>query len=133
MNRRLKNKHLDQQVEKLLSEKPNPHKYHQTLRDITGTVRNNTVPPLQAPDGNIVTADEDKAAILIDHFAAQSTLHIPDTHAPPPRKTNKPSVPTLNQTTTNEHEVLRILNSLHANKSTGPDGLPVKFLNSRQS
>ena len=128
MNRRLKNKHLDHQVEKLLSQKPNPHKYHQTIRDITGTARNNAIPPLQAPDGNIVTDDEDKAAILIDHFATQSTLHIPDTHVPPPGNTNAPPAPTLNQIKTNEQEVLRILNSLDANKSTGPDGIPVKFL-----
>ena len=128
MNRRLKNEHIHKQVEQLLGQKQNPHKYHKTLRDITGRARKDTIPPLLGHDGDVVTDDVGKAALLIDHFAAQSTLHIPDTHVPPHNIANAAQIPTLEQITTNEHEVLQILNSLDANKSTGPDGLPVKFL-----
>ena len=39
-----------------------------------------------------------------------------------------PDTPKLKHFTISEQEVLHILNSLHANKSTGPDGLPTQFL-----
>ena len=69
--------------------------------------------------------DQEKATLLNNHFALQSTLNIPNTRLPPPSLQDKP---TLDRITTNEQEVLKILNSLDPNKSTGPDNLPVKFL-----
>ena len=128
MNRRLKDEYIQGQVQKLLMHKHNPYKYHQTLKTITGRRRDDIIPPLLGPNGEVVTDDLDKATLLIDYFAAQSTLRVPDNHELPSETTNNPPVPSLEHITTTEHEVLRILNSLDINKSTGPDGLPTKFL-----
>jgi len=46
INRRLKSQHLKSQVHKLLTQKCDPYKYHQTLRNITGRSRDDTIPPL---------------------------------------------------------------------------------------
>ena len=127
MNRQLKDEHIKKQVAKLIEQKQNIYKYHQTLRTITGRSRQEYIPPLLATNGDLVTDDPDKATLLNKHFTEQSTLHIPDTQTPPPT-TNTSHIPKIEQITTSELEVLRILNSLDANKSTGPDGLPTKFL-----
>ena len=127
MNRQLKSEYIKAQVEKLLTQKNDPYKYHKTLRSITYRTRDDTIPPLLGPDGDVVTNDQDKATIFVNHFAAQSTIDVPDNHAPPTSITNE-QVPTLEHITTSEQEVLRILNTLDTNKSTGPDGLPAKFL-----
>ena len=128
MNRQLKNAHIFSQVQKLLSHRYDPYKYHQTLRTMTGRARDDTIPPLQGPDGNTTTNDYDKATLLNDYFAAQSTLNVPNDQEPPSSPTDRPPVPTLDNITTDEHEVLAVLNSLDPHKSTGPDNLPIKFL-----
>ena len=128
MNIRLKNAHIHSQVQKLLSHKRDPYKYHQTLRIMTGRCRDDAIPPLQDTDGHTTTDDFEKATLLNDHFAAQSTLHIPAHHKPPPSSPDRQPVPTLENITTDELEVLSILNSLDQNKSTGPDNLPIKLL-----
>ena len=92
---------------------------------LLGEQKNDNIPPLLS-NGTVLTDDQEKATLLNDHFAQQSTLNIPDDRLPPPITTVP--VTTLEQITTNEHEVLQILNSLDPNKSTGPDGIPVKFL-----
>ena len=122
-NRRLKNEYMQKEVHKLLAQKPNPQKYHQTLRKIMGRSRTDTIPPLQRPDGETTTDDREKATLLNTYFAAQSTLNIPDSHHPPsPDKLpNTKPTPTLEHINTNEREVLHFLNALDPNKSTGPD------------
>ena len=127
INRRLKNEYIHREVQKLLQQKQNLHKYHKTLRAITGRTQNHDIPPL-LEDGSVLTDDQEKATLLNDYFARQSTLDIPDARLPPPNTADTSPATTLEQITTNEHEVLQILNSLNPNKSTGPDGLPVKFL-----
>ena len=126
MNRRLKEEYVKNQVQKLLSQKLNPYKYHQTLRTITGQTRDDHIPPLQTDNGDIINDDVEKASLLNNYFAAQSTLNIPDTQEPPLH--NMPEAPSLESITTTEQEVLRMLNSLDSNKSTGPDEIPVKLL-----
>ena len=129
INRRLKNDFYQNQVQKLLSYKQNPYKYHQTLRAMTGRKRDDTIPPLQSADGDIITDDIEKATLLNNHFTAQSTLNIPPTQRPPANDTNNAEpVPILENITVSEQEVLRTLNSLDPNKSTGPDGIPIKLL-----
>ena len=123
LNRQLKNEHMNREVNKLLSQKQNLHKYHKTLRTLTGRTKNDYIPPLQGHDGSLTIGDQEKATLLNNHFALQSTLNIPNTRLPPPS-----SQDSLDRITTNEQEVLKILNSLDPNKSTGPDNLPVKFL-----
>ena len=129
INRRLKNDFYQNQVQKLLSYKQNPYKYHQTLRAMTGRRRDDTIPPLQSDNGDIITDDIEKATLLNNHFTAQSTLNIPPSQSPPTNDANNAEpVPTLEIITISEQEVLRTLNSLDPNKSTGPDGIPIKLL-----
>ena len=129
MNRKMKSEHFQRQVQLLLSQKHNPYKYHKTLRTITGRKRDDTIPPLQVDNGDIITDDIEKATLLNNHFTAQSTLNIPPTQSPPTNDANNAApVPTLENITITEQEVLRTLNSLDPNKSTGPDGIPVKLL-----
>ena len=115
-------------MNKLLAHKPNPHKYHQTLRRIIGRSRTDIIPPLEGPDGEITTTDHEKATLLNTHFVAQSTLNIPDSHQPPNSPTNTTPAPILERIYTTEQEVLTLLNTLDQNKSTGPDQIPVKLL-----
>ena len=96
---------------------------------MTGHARNDAIPPLQGPVGNTTTNDYDKATLLKEYFAAQSTCHIPKDQKPPSSPTDKPPVHTLDNITRDDHEVLAIVNSLDPHKSTGPDNLPIIFFN----
>ena len=130
-NRRLKKEYMEREVSKLLTLKPNPQRYHQTLRRIMGRSRHDTIPQLQGPNGVVMTNDDEKATLLNTYFAAQSTLNIPDSHQPrksPAHEYPLPAVPTLERLATSEKEVLKFLNALDPNKSTGPDKIPVKLL-----
>ena len=128
MNRQLKDEHIQNQVQKLATEKRHPYKYHKTLRTLIGRSRSDTIPPIQTEDGDIIIDDDEKATLFNNYFATQSTLVIPDDYEPPTSTSKTSLVPELESICTTEQEVLRILNSLDPNKSTGPDGLPVKLL-----
>ena len=129
INKRLKQQHIQRHVNKLLEQKRDPYKYHQTLRLLTGRARDDYIPPLEGPEGDILTDDTEKAKLFNDYFATQATINIPDTQALPPNDARHDiPVPTLSEITTNETEVLQQLNSLDPNKSTGPDEIPVKLL-----
>ena len=129
LNRDLKKRHIENQVRKLLAQKRDSYNYHKSLREITGRTRNNTIPPLEGPDGELAIDDLKKATLLNDFFAKQAKT---DENKTSSRfiKGNKDTlaVPTLGKITTSEKEVLKILNSLDANKSTGPDNIPAKLL-----
>ena len=127
INKRLKSQYLKGQVDKLLTQRRDPHKYHQTLRNITGRFRDDTIPPLETSEGNIITDNPSKVTALNDYFAAQTFLDISDEQEPPPN-TNTQPVPVLANISTTEQEVLYYLNSIDPNKSTGPDNIPTKFL-----
>ena len=126
-NRRLKNSHIQTQVAKLLDNKKNPHSYHSILKGIIGRNANASIPPLIGQDGIPHTDDTDKATILNRHFAAQTRL---DTQNKPMPPITPPDhlVPHLAEVRVIESEVLKILNSLEINKSSGPDKIPAKLL-----
>ena len=127
INKRLKQQHIQYHVNKLLEHRRDPYKYHQTLRLLTGRTHDDTIPPLEGPTGDILTDDHEKTTLLNDYFANQSKIDIPNTHTIA-KNQEEPQVPTLRKITTSEREVLHILNRLDANKSTGPDKIPVKLL-----
>ena len=127
MTKQLKQQYIQTQVSTLLENKQNPHKYHQTLRDITGRGQDKTIPPLETTDGQILTDDKDKASLLNDFFAEQSNIHVPDSHSNQLTSQTVP-FPSLNSIRVTREEVLRALNTLDPNKSTGPDELPAKIL-----
>ena len=85
------------------------------------------MPPLINHDGTPITDDYDKATILNDHFAKQSQLDTHDVDIPhinPPA----PHISHLAEVQVTEQEVLKIINSLDANKALGPDKVPNKLL-----
>ena len=119
-NRRLKDSHIQTQEAKLLQTKKDPHTYHNILKGIIGRTSNASIPPLIGQDGIPYTDDIDKATILNKHFAAQTRL---DTHDKPLPTLDPPdhSVPPLAEVRATESEVLKIINNLDINKSSGPD------------
>ena len=127
LTKQLKKRYIETQVTTLLTNKQNPHKYHQTLRSITGKRQDQAIPPLETSDGQTQTDDKDKASLLNEYFAAQSNIHVPDTH-PIKLTPHTPPIPTLNSIEVTSLEVLKALNSLDPNKTTGPDELPAKIL-----
>ena len=127
MNRRLRNTHLKSQVNKLLEFKLNPHKYHQTLKTMIGRTKNQTIPPLETIDGQTVTDDIQKANTLNDFFVSQTRLNT-DTLSLPKEPFCRTMIPALEDIQVTEAEVLKLINSLDANKATGSDNLPVKII-----
>ena len=127
LNKYPKDKYRTNEVQKLLSSKNDPHKYHQLLRQMTGKTKTQTLPPLIKPDGETITDDHAKANLLNDHFANQSRLNTGNRGAP---DIQSPSnvVPKLDKIVITEREVLKLLNSLDIHKSCGPDNLPPKIL-----
>ena len=127
LTKQLKKHYVESQVTTLLTNKQNPHKYHQTLRSITGKSQDKAIPPLETIDGETKTDDTDKASLLNKFFAEQSNIHVPENHPIQPIPQTR-SIPTLNSIEVTSSEVLKALNSLDPNKSTGPDELPAKIL-----
>ena len=126
LNKKLKENHLQSQVNILLLSKKNPHEYHRTLKNMMGRSQAETIPPLIGPDGIPLTQDSDKADLLGDFFARQSQLDTDD--QPIPRTTPAEPPPTLDTIVITEDEVLGVLNNMDPNKSSGNDNLPAKLL-----
>ena len=127
LNRRLKDEHTQKQVSKLLSNKKNPHKYHQILKNILGTNTTQTIPPLVGPHGALTTDELEKANALNSHFIQQTQLDTANLTIPQ-TSTNLPDLTNLDDIQVSAPDVLKILNSLNENKSTGPDKIPTKLL-----
>ena len=126
LNRQLRSQHIQTETGKLLEYKHNPFKYHKTLQTIIGHKKQKPIPPLETIDGELITDDAQKANLLNDYFASQTELStIP---ALPDTGTGMGLVSALDSIQTDEHEVLKLLNSLDIHKSTGPDLLPTKIL-----
>ena len=126
-NHRLKTLHMQSEVTRLFEHKRDPHTYHNILKGLIGKKVNPTIPPLITKDGTPVSNEYDKATIFNEHFAEQTRLETHDKSLPPldPPST---SIPQLAEVQVTEHEVLKILNSLDTNKSSGPDKIPNKLL-----
>ena len=126
-NQRLKDMHIQSEVNKLFEQKQNPRVYHKILKGLIGRQDAHIMPPLIDQDGTPITNDYDKATILNDHFAKQTQLDTHDlniSYINPP----SPNIPQLAEVQVTELEVLKILNSLDANKASGPDKSPNKLL-----
>ena len=126
-NQRLKTLHIQFEISKLLEHKRDPRSYHNILKGLIGKKRNQVIPPLINQDGTPITDEYDKATILNEHFASQTQLDTQDRDLPrldpPPHP-----VPQLAEVQVTELEVLKILNTLDVNKSSGPDKIPNKLL-----
>ena len=126
LNKRLKSDHLSLQVNKLLEYKNNPHKYHQILKTTIGSRNDRIIPPLELPNGETVTENEQKATLLNNFFAKHSRQDVTSKQTPIISKTLD-NIPTLETVTVTERETLLILNRLDEHKSCGPDMLPNKI------
>ena len=125
-NTRLRNAHMETQARRILENKQNPYKYHRILRQAMGRQQDQTIPPLETTDGTIVGDDRDKANILNDYFAAQTQLNVQN-NIPTPSPIVQ-QIPDLHLMQVTESEVLRTLNSIDVNKSSGSDALPAKLI-----
>ena len=132
LNRRLKKENLQKHINKLSEYKQNPYKYHKILKTLTGRTKCDVIPPLENNDHDIVTDNTQKANLINDYFVSQTKidtdgLTLPATHDGE-NNYDGGAVPALKQIQVTESEVLKILNSLDVNKSTGPDKLPTKII-----
>ena len=125
-NTRLRNAHMETQARRILENKQNPYKYHRILRQAMGRQQDQTIPPLETTDGTIVGDDRDKANILNDYFAAQTQLNVQN-NIPTPSPIVQ-QIPDLHLIQVTESEVLRTLNTIDVNKSSGSDALPAKLI-----
>lgn len=126
LTRQLKSESISKDARLLLEKKHEPHKYHSILRRMTGRSKTIEIPPLQNDNGDLVIDDKAKAELLNQYFAAQTQLPNSNNHDLP--NINRENVPPLNMTRITEMEVLKTINGLNQNKSTGPDGIPVRFI-----
>jgi len=98
------------------------------MKTLIGRKKGLIIPPLDTPDGETITDEQQKANLLNDNFASQTQLgetpSLPDIDT----DTDVAPVPALSQITVEEQEVLKLLNSLDVHKSTGPDKLPTKII-----
>ena len=85
---------------------------------------NSSFPSIIRPDGSIACSPTDKANLFGSYFSANSSLS--DSNAP-----DRPTQPLSNPIPSiiiSARKVRRVLRSLKANKASGPDGIPPRFL-----
>ena len=92
-----------------------------------GRTKAQTIPPLETADGDIATENRQKANMLNNYFASQTRLNT-DTLNLPDESLNSNQIPSLEDIQVTKAEVLKLLNSLDVNKSTGLDNLPIKII-----
>ena len=131
LNRQLKQKELQKHINKLVEHKKDPYMYHKTLKTLIGRTNSNIIPPIETDDHEIITDNMQKANLMNDYFVSQtkpdtSKLSLPIYHNDPSQNTE--AVPALDEIQVTESQVLKILNSLDVNKSTGPDKMPTKLI-----
>ena len=127
INRHLKTQYIRNQVNKLIENKQDPRRYHQTLKNLLSKTEFSYIPPLEGAGGELCTDDISKANVLNAYFAAQSTNDQNDQQVPHCEVEGR-DIPVLSQIVVTENDVLSILNRLNVNKSCGSDKIPNKIL-----
>ena len=85
---------------------------------------NFSFPTLICPDGSIACSPTDKANLFGSYFSANSSLS--DSNAPdPPTQALSNPIPSI---VISARKVRRVLCSLKTDKTSGPDGIPPRFL-----
>lgn len=115
--KQLKSKRMCKDAQLLVEKKHAPHKYHSILKHMTGRSKSVRIPPLQNNNGDLVTDDKANAELLNQYFPAQIELANSENSDLP--YIQRDDAPQLNMTTITEREVLKVINSLNQNKSTG--------------
>ena len=128
LNRRLKDEHIKQHVNKLTEFKHDPYKYHKTLKALIGRTNRESIPPLENENHNIVEDDLLKANLINDYFISQNKIDTTGLTLPTLPAQNMETIPRLGEIQVTESQVLKILNSLDTNKSTGLDKIPTKII-----
>ena len=101
-------------------------KYFLSLsKQIFNNFRNSSFPSLSHPDGSIACSPTDKANLFGSFFSANSSLSNSNAPDPPTQPLSNPSMPSIIISARNVRQVLR---SLKADKASGTDGIPPRFL-----
>ena len=117
--RKAKKAETDKLATKLTSYKFSPKDWWKVLKSFIKPNQSSSIPPLNK-DGVTFEDDNDKANILNDYFADQTSLD--ETHAtlPPDPPDN---LPHFDSVTVSPEEVELTLRSLSTGKAAGPDGI----------
>ncbi|MCG8077918.1 MAG: reverse transcriptase family protein, partial [Candidatus Thiodiazotropha taylori] len=123
--RRSKKTATDKLAKRLSDSTLKPKDYWKTLKQFIKPHQSTSLPPLVNND-TVLEDDTDKANILNDYFAQQTTLD--ETNASLPA-TPLYDVNTLNSIVTTADEIQSILKSLPVGKAAGPDSISNRLLN----
>lgn len=119
-----KERHNEQIKNKLLNCPNGSRSFWSVAKAVSQGFSKSSIPPLTKDDGSIAETAKEKANILAEMFASNSTLD-PQGKIPPtiPRVNSSMPGPVFRQ-----REVKRILKGLDTNKAVGPDGVPAIVL-----
>lgn len=111
-------------TEKIINSNPGDKMFWRLTRRILNKPPPNTIPPLYS-NGEVVSSPAEKAEVLNNFFCSQSSIDESMLNIPllPPYNGKIFSFEPIT-----EDEVMKLLDSLDATKSSGPDGIPAKVL-----
>ena len=121
--RRARSSFCKRKIDKLYSS-PTEKCFWSLSKKIFNNFCNSSFPSLTRPDGSIACSPTDKANLFGSYFSANSSLS--DSNAPdPPTQPLSNPIPSI---IISARKVRRVLRSLKTDKTSGPDGIPPRFL-----
>ena len=95
------------------------------IKEQQGFSRDETIPPLQRPDGSVATTTKDKVNLLAEQFATK--MQVPEPERLPPSLRTK-TAKRLQQLDIDQDTVRKLLQDIDTNKATGPDDVSPHIL-----
>jgi hypothetical protein len=111
---------LNRQTNKLINNPNDNRVFWSTVKNFESNFYRSSVPPLTAQHGEVVTSPLEKANLLAELFAANSTLPPLDNDLP----ASNMNAPPMSNIRVFPDIVQKILNGLDVNKASGPDEIP---------
>ncbi|KAG0720078.1 hypothetical protein GWK47_049231 [Chionoecetes opilio] len=96
-----------------------------SIKQQQGFSRDDSIPPLTAPDGSVVTSHRGKAQVLAAHFSSKMTVPDPEREPPTVPVLTKAALGNITITT---EEVLQQLQQVDSKKALGPDSISPHLL-----
>ena len=121
--RRARSSFRKRKIDKLNSS-PTEKCFWSLSKKIFNNFHNSSFPSLIRPDGSIACSPTDKANLFDSYFSANSSLSNSNAPDPPSQPLSNP-IPSI---IISARKVRRMLCSLKADKASGPDGIPPRFL-----
>ena len=103
---------------RLTTNQVDPKQWLSLVKQRQGTVTQERIPPLRAAAGHLVVANQDKAALLAEHFSGKMSTDDPERQPPRLTRLCDQSLETL---VVDEAEVSRLLRAVNTKKAPGPD------------